>query len=63
MFVKIDPDEHSQDAEDVYFDAEAKGQFDKDQIDGEWRADPRCEVSRKYALNSPLRSHDVEDFP
>ena len=35
VFVEIDPEEDTQDREQVYFEEKAEGHFDQDQIDGQ----------------------------
>jgi hypothetical protein len=62
VFVKVDPDEHPQDAQDVHFNVESKDEFDQDKIDGERWVDTRIEVRRENALNGALRCHDMENF-
>lgn len=63
VFVKVDPDEHPEDAENVYFDVESKDEFDKDKVDGERRIDTGVKVCRENTLNGALGCHDVENFP
>ncbi len=63
MFVKIDPDEHPQDAQNVHFNIESEDNFDQDEVDGERRVDAGIKVGRENALNGTLRCHDVEDLP
>jgi hypothetical protein len=63
VFVKVDPDEHPQDAQNVHFNVESKDEFDQDKVDGERWVDTRIEVRRENALNGALRCHDMENFP
>lgn len=63
MFVEVDPDEHSEDAENVDFKVESEDEFDQDKVDGERRVDARTVVRRENALNGALRCHDVENLP
>ena len=62
MFVKIDSDEHSEDAQNIHFNVESKDEFDQDKVDGERRIDARIKVRRKNALNGALRCHDVKNL-
>jgi len=62
VFVKIDADKHPENAQDVYFNAETKGQFNENEVDGERRANTGGKVGRKDALNRALRRDDVEYF-
>ena len=63
MFVKVDPDEHPENTQNVHFNVESKNKFDQDKVDGERRVDTRIKVGRKNTLNGALRCHDVENFP
>ena len=63
MFVKVDPDEHPEDTQNVDFNIESKDEFDKDKIDGERWVDTRIEVRRENTLNGALRCHDMENLP
>jgi hypothetical protein len=62
VFVKIDSDEHSEDAQNIHFNVESKDEFDQDKVDGERRIDARIKVRRKNALNGALRCHDVKNL-
>ncbi len=62
MFVKIDSDEHSEDAQNIHFNVESKYEFDQNKVDGERRIDAGIKVRRENALNGPLRCHDVENL-
>ncbi len=63
MFVKIDPDEHPQDAQNVHLNVESEDEFDQDKVDGERRIDPGIIVCRENVLNGALRCHDMENLP
>lgn len=63
VFVKVDPDEHSKDAQNIHFNVESKDDFDQNKVDGERRIDARAKVRRENALNSALRCHDVKNLP
>lgn len=62
MFVKVDPDEHSEDAQNIHFNVESKDEFDQNKVDRERRIDAGIKVRRKNALNGALRCHDVKDL-
>ena len=63
VFVKVDPDEHPEDAQNVHLNVESKDQFDQDKIDGKRRVDAGIKVRRENTLNGALRCHDVENLP
>ena len=63
VFVEVDPNEHPEDAQNVYFNVEYKDKFDQDKVDSEWWVDPRVIIRRKDALNGALRGHSVENLP
>ena len=62
MFVQVDPDKHSQDAQDVHLDAESQGQLYEDEIDRERGTDTWRKVGGEDALNRALRGHHMKDF-
>lgn len=62
MLVKVDPDEHPEDAQNANFNVESKDKFDQDKVDCERRVDTGTKVRRENALNRTLRCHDVENF-
>ena len=62
MFVKIDSNEHSEDAQNIHFNVESKYEFDQNKVDGERRIDAGIKVRRENALNGALRCHDVKDL-
>lgn len=62
MLVKVDPDEHPEDAQNVHLDIESEDKFEQDKVDGERWVDARIKVRREDTLNGALRRHDVENF-
>ncbi len=63
VFVKVNPNEHPQDAQNVHFNIEPKDQFEQDKVDGERRVNARIKVRCENALNGALRCHHVENLP
>ncbi len=62
MFVKVDPDEHPEDAQNVHFNVESKDKFDQDKVNGERWVDTRAIIRCEDALNGALRCHGVENL-
>jgi hypothetical protein len=62
VFVEVDADKHPNDAQDVDLNAEPKHELEQDQVNGEGWINPRCEMSREDALDSPLGCHGVENL-
>ena len=62
MFVEIDPDKHTEDAEQIDLDAESDREFQEHQVDCEGRADSGSKVCGEDALNVALRRHDMQNF-
>lgn len=62
MLVKVDPDEHPKNTQNVHFNVESEDEFDQDKVDGEGRVDAGVIVRRENALNGALRCHDVKNF-
>ena len=62
VLVQIDAKEHPEETEEVDFQDEANGEFEEDQIDGQWFGDAEEIIGGENRLNSTLWGHDAENF-
>lgn len=62
MFVEVDADKHTENAQDVDFNAEPEYEFDQHQVDRQRRVDTGRKMSGKNTLDGSLRRHDVQDL-
>lgn len=62
VFVQIDAEKHTDEAEKVNFQFKAQGELEQNQVDGERGVDSGRKIGGKDRLNCALRGHDPEDF-
>lgn len=62
MLVEIDANKHTENAQNIDFQAEPQYEFDQYQIYGQGRINAGHKIRRKNILYGALRRHHMENF-